>query len=681
MIKKYLLLAIISVLFVRCSQDEVGNSSKNARFIEEKFAENVKSELIEKFGQKHEFRIKKGVEQVANFWRKEDGDKKKFKQFCEENFISDEKELEEVLKKISGKMEILYGKFHQIDVRMKEPLHLDKGPVHKIDRMFAEYSVSSHLKQDFYKNKIAFYTLLNYPHYSLDDKNKMADNWDRQDWAMARMGDIYTSRVPSDLLQNRSEALTKSDSYISEYNIYMGNLRDEDGNTYFSDDLRLITHWGLRDELKSNYNIEQGKEKQEMIYEVMLDIINQDIPSKVINNDEYMWNPITDKLYDGDEEIEYKKEPDTRYEFLRNNFKAVQAIDPHQPFMPTYIQRAFEGNMELTQEEVETLFVELVSSPQVKKVGKLIEDRLGRNLRPYDIWYNGFTPNEGISEDKLDEVVSSKYPTREAFENDLPNILIDLGFDKAKSNELASLITVDASRGAGHAWGAAMRDDIAHLRTRIGKNGMDYKGYNIAIHEFGHTVEQTITMNDVEYYMLNGVPNTAFTEAIAFLFQKRDLELLDMESENDNREHLMALNTLWSCYEIMGVSLVDMNVWKWMYENPDASKTEVKEAVIRIAKEIWNKYYAEVFGEKDSPILAVYSHMIDNPLYLSNYPLGHLVHFQIEQYVENKEMAEEITRMLQQGSITPQQWMKEAVGDKISNESLLDAVDKALKEI
>jgi len=31
--------------------------------------------------------------------------------------------------------------------------------------------------------------------------------------------------------------------------------------------------------------------------------------------------------------------------------------------------------------------------------------------------------------------------------------------------------------------GAEMRSEKAHLRTRVEKTGMNYKGYNIAIHE------------------------------------------------------------------------------------------------------------------------------------------------------------------------------------------------------
>ena len=55
---------------------------------------------------------------------------------------------------------------------------------------------------------------------------------------------------------------------------------------------------------------------------------------------------------------------------------------------------------------------------------------------------------------------------------------------------------------------------------------MDYKGYNIAVHEFGHCVEQILDMYFIDHYMLSGVPNTAYTEASAFIWQHRDLQLL-----------------------------------------------------------------------------------------------------------------------------------------------------------
>jgi hypothetical protein len=260
-------------------------------------------------------------------------------------------------------------------------------------------------------------------------------------------------------------------------------------------------------------------------------------------------------------------------------------------------------------------------------------------------------------------------------------MLIKLGFKPDKAKEIASHITVDPARGSGHAWGAQMKGDKAHLRTRIAKTGMDYKGYNIAVHEMGHNVEQTISLYMVDNYEMMGVPNTAFTEALAFIFQKRDLFLLGKKDDDPNKEAMAALDQFWMSYEIMGVSLVDMAVWKWLYENPDATKEQLKEKVISTAKEVWNKYYSDVFGVKDCPLLAIYSHMIEDPLYLPNYPIGHLIDFQIDEFLKGKNFADEIVRIYSAGRLIPQLWMKNAVGSEISIKPILDATDKALVKI
>jgi hypothetical protein len=128
----------------------------------------------------------------------------------------------------------------------------------------------------------------------------------------------------------------------------------------------------------------------------------------------------------------------------------------------------------------------------------------------------------------------------------------------------------------------------------------------------------------------------------------------------------------------MGVALVDMYCWRWLYEHPDATVAQLKEQVIRTAQEVWNKYYAKYLGEKDSPILAIYSHMIDSPLYLPNYPYGHIIHFQLEQQLKGKSVATEIERIYPAGRLTPQHWMRHAVGSEVSTQPLLDAATTAL---
>jgi hypothetical protein len=641
----------------------------------------VKESLLQKYGETQKFRIERGVDQAASLWREEDGTAKDFAQFCMQYFIGDPEILDVNFKRMETNFEVLYGHFNKIALDLKRPLHLDWGEILPLDMVFGQFNPAAHLSEDFYKDKIAFFVLLNLPRYSLAEKAQLGPEWSRKEWAYARGGDMFSTRVPAEIYQKISKIFTQADTYISQYNIYMGKLIDKDHKHYFPKDLKLISHWGLRDELKARYADPEGLFKQKMIYQVMQRIINQEIPEVVINSSDYCWDPFENKIFKEEKEVASDPEPSTRYKHFLNSYKAVSMLDPYNPALPTHIKRKFESDREIPEAEVEALFTGFISSPQVRKVGKLISKRLGRKLEPFDIWYTGFRAGSSVPEEELDKMVSEKYKDVKAFEKDISNILQKLGFSEKKAEFISTKIAVDPARGSGHAWGASMKSEKAHLRTRVPKGGMNYKGFNIAMHELGHCVEQTLTLQEVDYYALNGVPNTAFTEAFAFVFQDRDLEVLGIKSEDPNKKHLTALDTLWSAYEIMCVSLVDMKAWHWLYEHPEATPEELKEAVVAIAKDVWNAYCADIFRVKDEPILAVYSHMIDAALYLPDYPIGHVIAFQIGQYLEGKNLGEEMERMCVAGNIIPQEWMKNAVGSEISSKPLLDAVDVALEHI
>ncbi len=672
---------LLLVILLLCSGVAMAKKTTEKSYIDGKTLSQAVSNLATKYGNAEKSRIERGTAQAAALWKESDGKPEDFIRFCTDNYKPTGSELDQLFARLSQNFETIGGYFTRMIVDIRKPLDLDIYDMLDVDEIFAGYSPMAHLKDDFFANRLAFHIILNFPAYSLAEKESMGATWTSKQWAYARMGDLFTSRVPADILQRITEAITNADAYIAAYNIYVGFLVDENGKTYFPKEKKLITHWNLRDELKSQYSQGDGLQKQKFIYEVMKKIITQEIPEVVINSNKYTWNPFRNKVFEGGKEISFKPEQNTRYKKLLTNFQAVRQEDKYSPQYPTYIKRKFEQEMEIPQEQVEKLFIDFVSSTSVRKVGALIKQRLGRELQPFDIWYDGFKARSSVNEADLDKITKSKYPDRKAFAADLPNIMVKLGFTAENARRISQLIEVEPSRGPGHALGAEMKSMKSYLRTRIGKDGMDYKGYNIAVHEFGHNVEQTITLHDVDYFMLKGVPNTAFTEAWAFVFQKRDLELLGKKDENPNKKHMLALDNLWATYEIMGVSLVDMNVWKWLYDHPEANEQQLKEAVISIAKDIWNKYYADIFGVKDQPILAIYSHMIDNPLYLSAYPIGHVIEFQIEKYIENKNLAEQMQRMLSQGRIVPQLWMKGAVGSGLSTQPSLDAAEEALKFI
>ena len=676
----------ISLLLAACHN--------NATMISEQQIQSAITTVLQVHPTADSAMLARGAKQVAALWRESDGTETDYQTLIASSYAATDAEKEQLYNRMAFILEQCRQSADMLNNTLQEPTALlGKGDPTQIDWIISGYSPMAHFAEDMFANKIAHICVLNFPHYSLEEKNTLGKDWTRQEWAYARLGDVFSSREPGHVVANYSQALSEAENYIAGYNIMMHCLRNEQGEQLWSEPMALLSHWNLRDELKSNYaeakgeGLEtRGREKQEMIYQVMLRIIRQEIPDCVVNSDQYLWAPYSNTATPINEEIHNSKfltqNSNSRYQQIVNIFHAAQQIDTYRSDAPTHILRTFNEDLQIPFEEIESLFTQLVQSDEVKQVAAIIRERLGRDLRPYDIWYDGFKSRSSISEDALTAETQKRYPDAYAFEKDMPRMLMDLGFDSDKANAIASHIVVEAARGSGHARPCVGREQPARLRTRVSNKGMDYKGYNIAVHEFGHNVEEVISLYDIDHYTLAGIPNTGFTEASAFLFQERDLQLLHHSTQSQPHADQL-FDLIWGMYEIMGVSLVDMRMWQWLYANPKATAADLREAVIRIASEVWNQYYAPVLGEKDSPLLAIYSHMIGYALYLPAYPIGNLVQYQLEEHLAQcgtaQEWAQEYTRIYQQGCLTPDAWMRGAVGSPMSVEPILNAVRETLR--
>ena len=676
----------ISLLLAACHND--------ATMISEQHIQSAITTVLQAHPTADSAMLARGAKQVAALWRESDGTEMDYQTLIASSYAATDAEKEQLYNRMAFILEQCSQSADMLNNTLQEPTTLlGKGEPTQIDWIISGYSPMAHFAEDMFANKIAHICVLNFPHYSLEEKNTLGKDWTRQEWAYARLGDIFSSRVPGHVVANYSQALSEAENYIAGYNIMMHCLRNEQGEQLWPEPMALLSHWNLRDELKSNY-VEakgegfeaRGREKQEMIYQVMLRIIRQEIPDCVVNSDQYLWAPYSNTATPINEEIQNSKfltqNSNSRYQQIINIFHAAQQIDAYRSDAPTHVLRTFNEDLQIPFEEIESLFTQLIQSDEVKQVAAIIRERLGRDLRPYDIWYDGFKSRSSISEDVLTAETQKRYPNAKAFEKDMPRMLMDLGFASDKANAIASHIVVEAARGSGHARPCVGREQPARLRTRVSNKGMDYKGYNIAVHEFGHNVEEVISLYDIDYYTLAGIPNTGFTEASAFLFQERDLQLLHHSTQSQPHADQL-FDLIWGMYEIMGVSLVDMRMWQWLYANPKATAADLREAVICIASEVWNQYYAPVLGEKDSPLLAIYSHMIGYALYLPAYPIGNLVQYQLEEHLAQcetaQEWAQEYTRIYQQGCLTPDAWMRGAVGSPMSVEPILNAVREALR--
>ncbi|HKD19169.1 MAG TPA: hypothetical protein VKG23_15055 [Thermoanaerobaculia bacterium] len=649
-------------------------------------------ELSAKYGESERPRIERGVKQAAEFWRKGDGDEAAFSEMVRAQVCADSNAHNALFSRMEFALESLNGHMNEISRDFRRQSDLDLGEIYPFDEILAGYDPSAHVVDDFFTNRLAFAVLLNFPLTTLQQRLTDGAQWSRRQWAEARLAESFGKRVPADVNLAIAEAQSDAARYIARYNIWTHHLVDAKGERLFPEGQRLLSHWNLRDQIKADYaEGKAGLARQKELAQVCDRIVTQTIPAVVVDNPHIDWDPFTNavaitKVRDSDRaaspdlKATNAPEPDTRYAMLLETFQAARKADPYSPTAPTLIARRFDENRQIPEAQVREMLEAVLTSPLVPRVAALIESRLGRPLEPFDVWYNGFQQRGKHTEAELDAIVKKKYPTAEAYEKDIPNLLMGLGFSKEKADYLAAHIVVDPARGSGHALGAQRRADKAHLRTRVEKGGMNYKGFNIAVHEMGHNVEQTFSLNEIDSTLLAGVPNTAFTEALAFVFQAHDLELLGLGKPDKNAEALKALNDFWMTYEIAGVALVDMGVWHWMYDHPDAKPAELKAATLSICRDLWNKYYAPVFKKKDVvATLGIYSHMIDSLLYLPDYPIGHLIAFQIEQQIEKtKNLGGEFERMAKIGNVAPDIWMKEATGSPVSPKALLTATERAL---
>ncbi len=656
---------------------------------------SLEDDLAGRHGEPARPRAKRGLAQAASLWRASDGDAAAFAEMARTYFLADPAGRDALFTRMQKVLESVDGHLLEVTRDLREHSDLDRGEILAFDEAMAGWDPSAHVLDDLFGNRLAFAVLLNFPLTTLPERLEKGPSWSRREWAEARLAQRFGKRIPAEVNQAVSEASADAARYIAGYNLRVHHLLDEKGRRLFPPGKRLLSHWNLRDEIKACYGDEKdGLAKQRTIARAMERIVNQTIPVSAIDSHWIDWNPFTNEVkattslepgappIPKDLPVFVSPETVARYAKLLSTYRAARLVDPYSPTAPTLIARRFQEDRELPEARVRAMLEAVLFSPVFAEVGALVKKRLGRPLEPFDVWYPGFRDRGPYTEAQLDAITRQKYPTPEAFEKDIPRILRDLGFPEERARAIASSIVVDPARGSGHAWGAARRGDTSRLRTRVGTEGMDYKGYNIAVHELGHNVEQTVSLNLVDHTLLAGVPNTAFTEAIAFVFQERDLELLGLKRGDAKGRALATLNTYWGTAEIVGVALVDMAVWHWMYRNPEATPAQLQQAVLASARQVWNRFYAPVFGVKDSTILAIYSHMIDSFLYLPDYPLGHLIAFQVERHLEKETVVgPEIERMAKQGRLTPDLWMKGAVGAPVGPEALLQATTEALTEL
>ncbi len=633
--------------------------------------------LIEAHGAGERARIERGVAQVSACWRDDDGSAQEMADFCRARFVAEGAQLTRLLDRLEGALEQISGHLYEMRRTLRRHSDLAGDEFAGIDDMLATFDPAPDLSEQMYRQKVGFVALLNFPRETLDVMLAQGAQWNDEMWARVRIAQNFTSRLPKELADESRRVGHICQQWVAGFHIPVGTLVDSTGSRWFEKDRALLTHWIVREEIKGQYGDATGITRQRALAGVLARAIDGGVPMSVMNRTNTSdWNAQTNTL--GGVAVQSDTMGLARYERWLDQFALAKKYDPHYPEYPTAIARKFELAREMSESSVEALLVDLLNHPVRKDLAAFLRKRLARDLEPFDIYFDDIAESRPASE--LNAAVRALFPDEKAFERALPQVLRSLGYSQADADFLGSRIKVEIAKGSGHAMRPYLTEYTAWLRTGRLKDELGWDGFDTAMHELGHNLEQLCSTFFAPRPSLRGVPNTACTEAFAFLYQSLGKRVLGIEPAGGSERAFAfdCVQTMLAACQIAGPSLLELYVWRWMYANPKANAAQLRSEVLSIADRLWAKFYERDFGPDPYRLLAAYQHMIAHPLYLADYTLGHVMSHQIRSFMRTKDIAAETKRITSIGRLTPELWMQRAVGSGVSVASLASDTARAL---
>src|SRR5687767_15942088 len=177
----------------------------------------LETELVAKYGEAQRPRVQRGLKQVAEFWRTEDGSEAEFEDFVRANFAGDPKTHDALFKRMQFAFESLDGHMLEISRDWRWQSDLDLGTVHSFDETMASWDPSAHVNNDLFANKLAFVVLLNFPLTTLEQRLTDGEKWSRREWAEAKLALRFSKRIPSEVSLAVARATAAADQYVATY--------------------------------------------------------------------------------------------------------------------------------------------------------------------------------------------------------------------------------------------------------------------------------------------------------------------------------------------------------------------------------------------------------------------------------------------------------------------------------
>ncbi|MBU0617528.1 MAG: hypothetical protein KKI02_07410, partial [Planctomycetes bacterium] len=530
-----------------------------------------------------------------------------------------------------------------------------------------------------YSQRIAFLILLNFEPPTLEAMQRDGRGWSTDQWVAARLTRGLPPRIPADVQTAVRRTHIAAKNWIYGLHPKVGALVDADGNRLYEPGTTLLPHWKVRDEAIQAYGAPDALARQRALMWCMRRCIDGTLPKVLLERDpDGPWDPRANTI--GGEPI---REPIglVRYEHWLELFHAEQLLDRYYPEHPTALARSWELDREIPPQRAEQILVDLLAAPVRARLYAFLRDRVGRPLEPHDVYLS--TPFERAPAEELDAAVARRFKGLDDFERQLPTILREVGFGDADADWLASRIRVERSRDAGHSTPPGLPEYGPWLTTSLQRGRFNFAAYGTATHELGHAVEQAFSIGRPPRPALKGVPGSCAVESVANVFCDARFRLVGVKLSTEDIEPLdqMTIESMLASCQMSGPALLELRAWQWLYDHPDATAEQLRDAVLQIAADIWAEFFESYFGPDPYYLPAAYQHMIGYPLYLANYVLSDVALQQMRAHVRGKDVASELIRWYTIGRLTPDVWMERAVGAPLSVEPFLRDTERVLAQL
>ncbi len=640
------------------------------------------SGLLSRVGEASRERLHRGIRQVSRAWVPADGDSAALQAFIEKHFVADPTDLGRLRTRLEQALESVWGHLYEARRNLRRWSDLRGDEMTGIDDILAMFDPAPDLSEQVYQQKLAFLALLNFPKRDLATMIRDGADWSTNEWVETRIVQAFGPRIPKELSDKARVVGHRCSQFVNDFHIPVEAVVSE-GARFMPAGRRLIAHWLVREEVKAQYGDGpvRGAPRQRSLMHVMRHHIESSVPATVMGGTNTLdWDPAADTL-GGSPVMAADTVGLVRYERWLDQFHLAREFDRHHPDHPTAMSRKFDLAREVPEAEAEALLISLLEHPARRALASFLRAKIGRPLESFDVYFEDFAEARPAAE--MNAAVTERFKDEKALQAALPDVLRGLGWSAEDAQLLGSRVQVEICKGAGHAMRPAMAQFGAWLRTSRLPDCLGWDGFDTAMHELGHNLEQLCSCYYAPSPALRGVPNTACTEAFAFLYQSLGRRVLGLASTDDEQLDfdLEAINSLQATAQIAGPGLLELSAWRWLYAHPDADAAALRSEVIRLADELWSRYFGRDFGPDPYRLLAAYQHMIAHPLYLPDYALGHIISHQIRSHMRGRDLATETKRITSQGRLTPDAWMRGAVGGPISAVALCRDAEAALARL